>query len=120
MITLHNVHFQYNRRKEVFKNLDLQLEAGRIYGLLGKNAAGKSTLLRLMSGLLSPTSGNCEVNGFSSKRRQPAFLAEVFLIPEEIWLPEMKIGKYIETHAPFYPKFDRDQFYNLKCLKTRK
>ena len=66
MITLENVSFSYNRRKQVFRQIDLRLEPGRIYGLLGKNAAGKSTLLRLMCGLLFPTGGRCEVNDLIS------------------------------------------------------
>ena len=111
MISLENCSFHYSKKKPLFKNLDLQLEAGRIYGLLGKNAAGKSTLLRLMSGLLFPTEGRCEVSGFTAAKRQPGFLADVFLIPEETWLPDLTIKKYVETHAAFYPKFDRDQFY---------
>ena len=111
MITLENVSFSYNRQKTVFRQLHLALEPGRIYGLLGKNAAGKSTLLRLMSGLLFPTEGRCEVEGATAARRQPGFLSDVFLIPEEVWLPEISIKKYVDVHAPFYPKFDRAQFF---------
>lgn len=111
MITLENCSFSYTPKKQVFRDLNLTLEAGRIYGLLGKNAAGKSTMLRLMSGLLFPTKGRCEVSGFSSARRQPGFLADVFLIPEDTWFPKMTIKKYVEIEAPFYPKFNRDQFF---------
>jgi ABC-2 type transport system ATP-binding protein len=97
--------------KKCFKTLICSLNQAEFTVCSVKMRLEKA-LLRLMSGLLFPTSGNCEVNGFSSARRQPAFLAEVFLIPEEVWLPDMKIGKYVETHAPFYPKFDHDQFYS--------
>ena len=86
MIALENVSFGYSRKKQVFRQLNLALEPGRIYGLLGKNAAGKSTLLRLMAGLLFPTEGRCEVDGSTAARRQPGFLADVFLIPEEVIL----------------------------------
>lgn len=111
MITLENCSFSYSSKKQVFRDLNLSLEAGRIYGLLGKNAAGKSTLLRLMSGLLFPTKGRCEVSGFNSAKRQPGFLANVFLIPEDTWFPKMTIKKYVDIEAPFYPNFNRDQFF---------
>ncbi len=110
MIALENVSFGYSRRKPVFRDLGLRLEPGRIYGLLGRNAAGKSTLLRLMSGLLFPDSGRAEIDGITASRRRPEFLAEVFLIPEEAWLPETRLEKWVEVTAPFYPKFDRRQF----------
>ncbi len=119
MIALSNLSFGYRPQKPLFKNLDLTLEPGRIYGLLGKNAAGKSTLLRLMSGLLFPTAGTCEIEKEPSKNRRPAFLADVFLIPEETWLPEISIKKYVATHGAFYPKFSEGQFFGyLKEFKV--
>lgn len=111
MISLSKLSFGYKPQKQLFKNLELTIESGRIYGLLGKNAAGKSTLLRLMCGLLYPTAGACEIDGESSKNRRPAFLADIFLVPEETWLPEISIKKWIETHSVFYPKFSEERFF---------
>ena len=51
MINISNLHFSY-RRKKVFNGLNLELKSGHIYGLLGKNGTGKSTLLRNIAGLL--------------------------------------------------------------------
>ena len=53
MVSIQNLHFAY-RRKKVFTGLSLDLKAGHIYGLLGKNGTGKSTLLRNIGGLLFP------------------------------------------------------------------
>ena len=81
MITIQNLHFAY-RKKPVFKGLHLQLQCGHIYGLLGKNGTGKSTLLRNIAGHLFPDKGNIDVLGFTPGERKPAFLQEVFMVPE--------------------------------------
>ena len=64
MISIHDLHFSY-KKKKVFTGLSLQLKAGHIYGLLGKNGTGKSTLLRSMAGLLFPDKGKVEVLGYN-------------------------------------------------------
>ncbi|SDG73444.1 ABC-2 type transport system ATP-binding protein [Dyadobacter soli] len=110
MIHLNQVSFGYGKRKKLFENLNLNLEAGHIYGLLGKNGAGKSSLLRNMAGLLFPTGGKIEVAGYEPRKRQPAFLQDVFFLPEEIYLPSVTVDKYLSLMAPFYPKFDEQLF----------
>ena len=110
MIHLDRVSFGYSKHQKLFENLSLNLEAGHIYGLLGKNGAGKSSLLRNMVGLLFPLDGKISVAGYEPKKRQPAFLQDVFFIPEEIYLPSVTIEKYLDMLAPFYPKFDERQF----------
>jgi ABC-2 type transport system ATP-binding protein len=115
MINIQSLTFSYRKNKPLFENLQLRLEAGHIYGLLGKNGAGKSTLLKQMAGLLFPDSGTCEVMGFASAKRHPAFLREIFLVPEEFYLPKVSVKKYVNTYAPFYPNFDEGAFF--KYLK---
>jgi ABC-2 type transport system ATP-binding protein len=110
MVHLDRISFGYNRQKPLFENLSLTLKPGHIYGLLGKNGAGKSSLLRNMAGLLFPTSGTIRVAGYEPRRRQPAFLQELFFIPEEIDLPPVSIDQYISVWSPFYPQFNVDQF----------
>lgn len=111
MILLDQVSFGYSKSKLLFQNLSINLQPGHIYGLLGKNGAGKSSLLRNMAGLLFPLSGRVHINGFEPKKRQPAFLQDIFFIPEEIYLPEITIKQYLNTFAPFYPRFDLNQFW---------
>jgi ABC-2 type transport system ATP-binding protein len=112
MIHLEQVTFGYSKTKKLFENLSLQLDAGHIYGLLGKNGAGKSSLLRNMAGLLFPQSGTIKVLDFVPEKRQPAFLQDIFFIPEEIHLPSLTLEKYLDMLAPFYPKFNEQQFRN--------
>ena len=109
MIDIQNLHFAY-RKKPVFTGLSLQLQPGHIYGLLGKNGTGKSTLLRNIAGLLFPDKGKIEVLGFTPGKRQPAFLQEIFMVPEEFYLPDLPLWHLVAHHAPFYPKFNKAQF----------
>ncbi len=110
MIKLNDLSFHYGKKAPLFHSLNLELPAGNIYGLLGKNGAGKTTLLKLISGLKFPKSGTAEVMGFEPKERVPDFLADLFFIPEELYVPNMKINSFVNMYAPFYPKFDRNQF----------
>jgi ABC-2 type transport system ATP-binding protein len=107
MIELKEVGFRYTRTsKPLFQGLDLQLTAGTICGLLGANGAGKSTLLRLLAGLSFPQQGSCRVFGFAPADRLPAFLADIFLLPEEIFVAPVTPAVYAHRYAGFYPRFD--------------
>lgn len=109
MINIKNLHFSYKKRK-VFTGLSLSLQAGHIYGLLGKNGTGKSTLLRCIAGFLFPRDGSVEVMGFVPGKRHPAFLQSVFMVAEEFYLPDVSVEKYVRLNAPFYPNFNNEQF----------
>ncbi|MEM8528163.1 MAG: ABC transporter ATP-binding protein [Bacteroidota bacterium] len=111
MISFDQVSFGYRARQPLFENLNLELPSGQIYGLLGKNGAGKSSLLRLVQGLLYAQRGQIEVLNQNPSERQPALLSEIFRLGEDFYLPNMKIERYLKNYAPFYPKFDRSQFY---------
>jgi ABC-2 type transport system ATP-binding protein len=109
MVTIQDFYFSY-RRKPVFTGLNLDLRPGYIYGLLGKNGTGKSTLLRNIAGLLFPQRGRIEVLGYTPASRQPAFLQKVFLLPEDLYLPAISVDEWIRYNASFYPSFSREQF----------
>jgi ABC-2 type transport system ATP-binding protein len=109
MIDIQNLHFAY-KKKKVFTGLSLSLERGHIYGLLGKNGTGKSTLLRNIAGLLFPNQGTVKVLDFNPGLRHPAFLQQVFMVPEEFYLPNVTIEKFVDCNASFYPQFSHAQF----------
>jgi ABC-2 type transport system ATP-binding protein len=109
MVTIKDLHFAY-RRRAVFSGLNLELQPGHIYGLLGRNGTGKSTLLRNIAGFLFPQRGGIRVMGFEPGRRQPAFLERVFLVPEEFQLPPFSLDRWVRRMAPFYSAFDHAQF----------
>jgi ABC-2 type transport system ATP-binding protein len=109
MIDIQDLHFAY-KKKKVFTGLNLSLQPGHIYGLLGKNGTGKSTLLRNIAGLLFPDQGKVKVLNYTPGQRNPGFLQELFMVPEEFYLPNVSIEKFVACNASFYPKFDHSQF----------
>ena len=84
MITIDNLTFTYpGRHNPTIGNLSLQLPEGSVYGLLGRNGVGKSTLLYLIAGLLTPNTGRIEFDGIDTRRRLPSTTASIFIVPEE-------------------------------------
>ncbi len=113
MLTIKDLDFGYPKSGLLFNKLDLDITKGSIYGLLGKNGAGKSTLLKLMCGLLYTQKGELTINGEDVSKRTPNMLQDIYLIPEEFYLPEFTLETYVANVAPFYPKFDRKLFEDL-------
>ena len=117
MLSFSNVSFTYGRRgKEVLSGLSLDFEENGIYGILGKNGTGKSTMLYLAAGLLRPKGGNVTAEGMPTQSRRPETLRELFLVPEEFDLPEVSLRTYVQLNAPFYPTFREDIL--ARCLKS--
>ncbi|TFG64906.1 MAG: ABC transporter ATP-binding protein [Spirochaetales bacterium] len=108
MITMKDVTFGYTKKKKLFSDLALDLSEGNIYGLLGKNGAGKTTLLKIMTGLMFPEKGTCRVLDFDVRERNVAALRELFLIPEDFSVPNLKSRQYLDLYSPLYPRFDRN------------
>ena len=116
MIEVNNISFKYAGQKDlVFDDFSLKLEENNIYGLLGKNGTGKSTLLYLISGLLRAKKGTVCFDSLETKKRQPETLREIFIVPEEFDLPAMSLEQYVKINEPFYPRFSRDVLE--ACLK---
>ena len=109
MIRINNITFSYRRKADdVLTNLSLSIEPGAIYGLLGLNGEGKSTLLHLMAGVLTPNAGNSTIDDVDVRLRRPSTLSKLFIVPEEFSLPEISLENYVRINAPLYPNFNRD------------
>ena len=116
MIEVNNISFRYPGTKHnVFSNFNMSLEANNIYGLLGKNGTGKSTLLYLISGLLRPANGEVKVDGRLATDRLPEMLKDMFIVPEEFNLPSVTLDTYVQINTPFYPNFSQEVLES--CLK---
>lgn len=112
MLTIKNCSFSYSRKGEpTINDFSLQLKEGGVYGLLGSNGAGKSTLLQLITGLLTPSSGEITFDGVSTRLRRPSTLENMFIVPEEIGLPALKLDKFAELNGVFYPNFSKEDMY---------
>ncbi|MGE5457782.1 MAG: ATP-binding cassette domain-containing protein [Methanococcaceae archaeon] len=114
MITIHTLFFQYPRKRQVYSDLNLTIEEGAVYALLGLNGAGKTTLLSLIAGFLIPQQGTCQVLGYEASKRNPEMLQEIFLVSDTSDFPNMSIAAFCELYTDFYPRFDRN-FFNY-CL----
>lgn len=116
MIQVENISFSYPGSKhQVFTDFSLNIEGNKIYGLLGKNGTGKSTLLYLMSGLMRAGKGSISIDGINSQERNPLLLQEIFMVPEEFELPAVSLDTYIRINEGFYPRFSREVLNS--CLK---
>lgn len=115
MIEINHVAFNYpGSSHHVYDDLTLNFQENCIYGLLGKNGMGKSTLLYLIAGLLRTKGGNIIVDGKDMKNRDPEALRDIFIVPEEYEMPNVSMKQLVSLHKLFYPNFNEDVLY--KCL----
>ena len=125
MIEVKNISFCYDSkplddlvnkpRQMVLDKLWLTFKEGNIYGLLGKNGMGKSTLLYLMNGLIDPKYGYVYIDGDNITERNPFSLSKIFLVPEEFELPQMSLKRFINHNRALYPNFSMEILEN--CLR---
>ncbi|WP_289685802.1 ABC transporter ATP-binding protein [Paramuribaculum intestinale] len=109
MLEIKDITFSYGRhRPPVLNDFSANIRDGGIYGLLGRNGAGKSTLLYLAAGLLTPQSGHVYYNGTDTRLRRPSTLSDIFIVPEEFSLPNIRLGEFLRLNSRFYPNFSLD------------
>ncbi len=98
-----NINKSYGSKK-VLKDVNLTIPRGKIIGLLGKNGTGKSTLIKLINDLLTPTSGQILVNGNEVGVESKKVIS---YLPERTYLDKtMTVDKVIEYFESFYDNFD--------------
>ena len=112
MITIKNLDFSY-KNAAVFKNISLNFKEGNVYGLLGENGVGKTTLLKLLCGLQQANAGSCTVDEFIPSERNPYFLQNIFFLPEEVITDDTTPEKFVKKLGVFYPRYDHEYFLNL-------
>lgn len=108
MIKAEHLTFGYGKNKQVFNDFNLEIEKGKIVGLLGKNGTGKSTLLYIICGLLKPSHGNVTIKGIDIRRRLPQTLSDIYLVPEEFDLPNLSMKQFVKLNSGFYPDFSNE------------
>lgn len=113
MVRIESLEFGYRKGRPLFHNLNLTLEKGSIYGLFGVNGAGKTTLIRQIAGLLFPQSGSVYVENRKAENRDVEMYQNMFIIPEEFWVPSVTIDTYIKIHSSLYPHFDHNVFEQI-------
>ena len=101
----------YKRNHPVLADLNLQIPAGRIIGLLGPNGCGKSTLIKLIAGILQPDSGEILVAGHPVGKESNALIS---YLPERTYFTSgMRVEQLVTFFREFYPDFDTQRAYRL-------
>jgi len=116
MLQIKDITFGYYSTKKIIDGLSLEFTEGGVYGLLGKNGTGKSTLLYLIMGLLHPQHGEILFEGKDTSERHPDILQEMFIVPEEYNVPSIKLTQFVKALKPFYPNFDEQLL--KECLEV--
>ncbi len=120
MITIKDLGFTYgDKSKFVLRNINMKLEEGRIYGLLGENGVGKTTLLTLLCGLKKPQTGSIDIDGHNPFDREPSFLSDQYYLSDEVAPMNMKAIDYARNYGRFWENFDMDKFMEImQILET--
>lgn len=97
--------------KIALNNLSLEIERGKIIGLLGPNGSGKTTLIKILSGILTPTSGEVKISdkkiGIDTKK-------VVSYLPERTYINDwMKVNQIIDFFKDFYEDFNSETAYGM-------
>ncbi len=112
MIKIENLGFSYGDNV-VLKNITMTLEEGRIYGLLGENGVGKTTLLTLLCGLKQPKAGEITIDGHTPYKREPSFLSDQYYLSDEVSAINMRAEEYAKSYGKFWDKFDMGKFLEI-------
>ena len=106
LLECHKLTKRYGK-KEVLNGLELSIERGRIVGLLGPNASGKTTLMKLANGLLVPNSGEILINGLRPGAQTRSMVS---YLPDANYLPDwMSVEGLVKMFADFYEDFDKEK-----------
>lgn len=109
MITINNLSFAYGNNT-VLKNISMELKPGNIYGLLGENGVGKTTLLTLLCGLKKPQMGTIDIDGYRPYDRKPGLLTQVYYLSDEVAEITMKPMEFALNYGKFWEGFSLEAF----------
>lgn len=109
-IEFKNVYKSFGE-KTILDNINIKLNGGKIIGLLGRNGTGKSTLIKLINDLLTPTSGEVLINGEKPGIESKKIVA---YLPERTYLDKsMTVDQVIKFFSEFYEDFNSEKAYEL-------
>lgn len=115
MITIRDLGFSYDNNI-VLKNISMKLEEGRIYGLLGENGVGKTTLLTLLCGLKKVKAGSIDTDGQDPYDRTPSLLSSQYYLSDEVAPMNMTAAEYAANYGKFWKNFDSGKFNEVMAI----
>ena len=110
LIEMTNISKKYEK-KQALDNINITIESGKIYGLLGPNGSGKTTLIKIINDLLTPTSGEVFIKG-----KKPGIESKKIIsyLPERTYLNmNFKVKEILDYFEDFYENFDRKKAQDL-------
>lgn len=115
LLKLKKIVFSYGSGKIILNNLSLEINRGTKIGIVGKSGSGKSTLLDILMGLLFPSAGTIEVDGYSLRRKDiSGWQKNIAHVPQQIFLTDSSMAENIA----FGKKEEEIDFENIsKVLK---
>jgi len=112
MIEIHQLTKHYGNILAV-NNLSLSIPAGQVFGFIGPNGAGKTTTIRMMGGIIEPTSGFVTICGINMNEQPEKAKSKIGFIPDRPYLYEkITAMEFLRFTAELYG-FDGDGFYNI-------
>ncbi len=115
MIKVDNLSFSYGP-VPCLENISLSLEEGKIYGLLGENGVGKTTLLTLLCGLKKLRQGSIVTDGEIPSERTPSFLENQYYLPDEVASVNSTAIAFARERGCFWPRFSGQNFCSIMEL----
>ena len=112
MIEIKDLAFSYGKTP-VLKSITTNLEEGRIYGLLGENGVGKTTLLTLLCGLKKAGSGQIRTDGENPFDRTPSLLEKQYYLPDEVAPVPARAEAHARERRKFWPLYDHGKFLEI-------
>lgn len=108
MIQVQDLHKKF-RRFEALRGLSFSVPQGSAFALIGANGAGKTTIIKILTNILEPTSGNATLLGVDSRTLSPRELVQIGYVSENQDMPpRLTVAEYVDYLRPFYPTWDRD------------
>lgn len=112
MIRIDALAYGYSKQRKILCDINCSLEPGRVYGLLGLNGEGKTTLIKLIAGLLFPKNGSIKINGRESSKRSRDFFSQLFYLSDTSNLPALNVLEFGRAYGKFYSRFSEQEFTN--------
>ena len=109
LVSMRGVSAGYGGRP-VLRGIDADFLPGRVYGLMGENGVGKTTLMKCMAGGITPVGGSVNAFGFVPCNLDGSFLAEMIMMPQLLTLPAVTAERYVDLYSRFWPRFSHDDF----------
>lgn len=108
MIQVQDLHKKF-RRFEALRGLSFSVPQGSAFALIGANGAGKTTIIKILTNILEPTSGRAILLGVDSRTLSPRELVQIGYVSENQDMPpRLTVAEYVDYLRPFYPTWDRD------------